>query len=326
MMVLDWRGASPDVVAPVFEQERQRWLKTLQWDSARAWREVERARTTWGLPGFLAMDDAGKALGSIFYLPDSNRYDIGGVTADSPAVTGALLDGVVARAASEDVGEVRCFVFESASNLGNELANRGFRVEPYLYLSASLDAARAATHPETCLAEAHGRRPAPAAITQTRATGSLTSAAWTQNDLGPASRLLRDAYAGEPGRIFAPEGTLGEWERYLRNLVELSACGELNARASRTFRMSGTLAGVAIVTAVAQKTAHLAQFAVHPGAQGKGVARTVLRQAFEAAAEQGFATVTLLVAESNVKARRLYESLGFAPRATFLSACRPHAR
>ena len=57
-------GRSPyELLAPVYEAERQRWLRHLQWDPAPAWREVEEARTTWGLPGFLAVDGAGRVHG-----------------------------------------------------------------------------------------------------------------------------------------------------------------------------------------------------------------------------------------------------------------------
>ena len=68
LQVLDWRGAAREIVAAIFERERQRWIDQLHWDPSRALSEVEQARTTWGLPGLLAFDDGGRAIGSIFYL------------------------------------------------------------------------------------------------------------------------------------------------------------------------------------------------------------------------------------------------------------------
>jgi ribosomal protein S18 acetylase RimI-like enzyme len=314
MIVLDWRGAARDVVAALFEQERRRWLAALHWDPSRAHHEVEQARTTWGLPGLVALDEHGGALGFIFYLPDGHRFDIGGVTAETPAVTAALLDAVVARARSESIAELRCFVFESAANLEHELACRGFHIERYLYLSAALErhTGLAASTP--------GRPPAPAGASRAAETPASLTQAWQPGDVPAIAALLQAAYDRDAGRIFAPLGTRAEWERYLRNLVDHGACGDLNLSASRTLRRAGQVVAAAIVTAVAPRTAHLAQFAVHPTAQGKGLARAVLREVWRAAADQEYEKATLLVAEGNVRARALYASLGFRPVAAFLAA------
>jgi ribosomal protein S18 acetylase RimI-like enzyme len=316
MIVLDWRGASPGVVAAVFERERERWLQLLHWDPARAFREVEQARTTWGLPGLIALDDQGRALGSIFYLPDSNRFDIGGVTADSAAVTAALLDSVMARAASEAVDEVRCFVFESAPNLGRELTCRGFHVERYLYLSAALCRTGLCVPDDSA---GHDGRPVVVGDA-IPAPPPLKTDTWHPADVTAIAALLQQSYDRDSGRIFAPQGTPEEWERYLRNLVEHGACGDLNTSASRILRVAGQVVAAAVVTSAAPRTAHLAQFAVHPVAQGKGLARAVLREVWLAAAQHGFEKATLLVAESNRRARALYASLGLRPVATFLAA------
>lgn len=305
MIVLDWRGAARDTVAAVFERERGRWLETLQWDPARALREVEHARTTWGLPGLIALDEQGNPLGSIFYLPDSKRFDIGGVTADTPAVTAALLDTVVARARAESIGEVRCFVFDSAPNLGNELHARGFSVEKFEYLTATLGPSGV---------QGGGRKPDGGARLETNA--------WRAADLAGTAMLLQDAYDRESARVFAPQGTREEWERYLRNLIEHGACGDLNVQASRVLRSAGQVLAAAVVTVVAPRTAHLAQFAVHPAVQRQGVARAVLEEVWQTTARQGFERATLLVAEGNTRARALYASLGFHPAAAFLAAHR----
>jgi ribosomal protein S18 acetylase RimI-like enzyme len=298
MNIVDWATASADVVAQLFERERRHWLDALQWDPLRAWREVEQARTAWGLPGLLALDDAGRTIGWLFYLPEDNRFDIGGLTAESAPVTAALLDAVLARAQSAEVAEVRCFVYASAPNLTHELEARGFCVEPYLYLSAALPL---------------GSDP------RTRAEGEPRTAQWEARDVSPVSLLLREAYGAE-AQLFAPHGTVAEWSGYLQSLVQYGACGDLNRLASRVLRIGGEMVGAAIVTAIAPKTAHLAQFAVHPGTRRKGIARQVLREALGIAAAQGFTTATLLVAENNAPARGLYESLDFQQRGTFLSA------
>ena len=307
LQVLDWRVAAREIVAAIFERERQRWIDQLHWDPSRALSEVEQARTTWGLPGLLAFDDGGHASGSIFYLPDGPRFDIGGITAETAAVTGALLDNVIARAGSERIPEVRCFVFESAPNLAHELTTRGFHLERYLYLSGFLRT---------------GERPlaSPSSAAETIASPRVRTTGWRPEDVTGVSAVLHAAYDGDSGKIFAPQGTRLEWERYLRNLVEHGACGDLNVDATRLRWHDERVAAAAIVTTVAPGTAHLAQFAVHPSAQGKGAARALLREVWQTAAAQGFERATLLVAEGNDRARALYASFGLRPEAAFVAA------
>lgn len=60
--------------------------------------------------------------------------------------------------------------------------------------------------------------------------------------------------------------------------------------------------------------AHVRQIqglAVDPGARGRGVARALLRAAYEEALRQGASRITLRVLGHNLPARRLYESEGF---------------
>ena len=59
MILRDWREAPQEMLAPAMEGERDRWLRHLQWDPSAAWRDVEQARTTWGLPGLIAVDASG---------------------------------------------------------------------------------------------------------------------------------------------------------------------------------------------------------------------------------------------------------------------------
>src|SRR5215208_4572215 len=100
MILRDWRQASPETMATLHEEERRRWLRILRWDPAPAWREVEIARTTWGLPGFLAVDDRERVRGTAFFLHQENRVEIGGITADDPEATRLLLEGIFEFAAS----------------------------------------------------------------------------------------------------------------------------------------------------------------------------------------------------------------------------------
>lgn len=60
-----------------------------------------------------------------------------------------------------------------------------------------------------------------------------------------------------------------------------------------------------------QPVAHIEVLAVDPAAQGRGVARALMREAESWAREHGFNRVSLNVWVQNERARGLYEHLGF---------------
>jgi ribosomal protein S18 acetylase RimI-like enzyme len=67
-------------------------------------------------------------------------------------------------------------------------------------------------------------------------------------------------------------------------------------------------------------TGHIAQVAVDPGMQGRGVGARLVTGAMAAFAAGGFSRVTLLVSEENHRAVGLYTGLGFRNRASFVVA------
>lgn len=305
MNVTDWRTASVDVLRPVYERGRQGWLRDLGWETSGALREVEHARTTWGLPGFLASDDAGHVRGWTFYFPEDNVFHVGGLTADTPSATSALLDALVDTAEANAAAGVSCFIYEEATGVGPELTRRGFDVEPFLYLSREVAPARHT-------GSRSGRDPRLA----------TTAEEWRPDDVGGAAALMRAAYGPVAGRHFAPRDTPAEWDRYLRNLVTHTACGELNAEATRVIRRGGVMEALVLVTTLSQDTVHLPQVVVHESRRGEGLAAALIEHACAIAAGQGFNRATLLVGATNHAARRLYDRIGFTHRATFVAARR----
>jgi ribosomal-protein-alanine N-acetyltransferase len=74
------------------------------------------------------------------------------------------------------------------------------------------------------------------------------------------------------------------------------------------------------VTALSESTVHLAQVAVHPRMQGRGLAGALVVDSCSAARAKGFEHATLLVDQANQRARALYARLGFTERARFVAA------
>ena len=309
MTLRDWRGADPAVVRDGYDRERRHWEAALAWDTSWTWTQVEQARVSTRLPGYLAVDGSGRMRGWTFFVQDGTTVHIGGLVADAPDTTELLLDGIVSSASTAEAETVACFILDRAPGLGAALARRGFAVDPFLYLSLDLRPRGGSQE------ERQSWRPASAGRTTI-----VLAESWRDDDRAAACRLLREAYTESTGVHFAADGN---WERYVAGVIDQAGCGRFDPALSRVVRRAEGLDAVALVTRVAGRTAHLAQLAVAPDLRGRGLATELLRQTIEGAARAGYQQITLIVGEANTVARRVYEQLGFTLRARFAAARRP---
>lgn len=299
LTVHDWCDASAADALGLYERERAHWLSELSWDTTMAWREIEQSRTAREVSGFIVRDAADAVRGWAYFLLDGDTAHLGGMVADAPQVSSMLLDACLERLRRpHGARRVLCFLPVRAQGLRTALQDRAFACEDYLYQSLSL--------PEGMEAGASQSGP---------------TDGWKATDAVDAARLLREAYHGK-GRHFAPQETQEEWTHYVGNLVERAGCGLLAPELTRLHRGGHGLDALVLVTRIAPDTVHLAQVAVHPARQRQGLGRTLVEEACRRAAAEGFRQATLLVGESNVGARRLYATLGFTDRASFLAAIR----
>jgi ribosomal protein S18 acetylase RimI-like enzyme len=88
---------------------------------------------------------------------------------------------------------------------------------------------------------------------------------------------------------------------------------------TRVVRNGADLQALVLATRIAPGTLHLPQVAVHPKRRREGIAHRLVEEACRAAASRGVKQATLLVAESNAKARALYEKMGFVDTSTFVA-------
>jgi ribosomal protein S18 acetylase RimI-like enzyme len=313
----DWRHVSPEAMAERYARERERALRTLRWDFAPIWHEVEQARTTWGLPGFVARDRDGRMRGMLFYVLEGDRLDVGGISSDDERATGALLDAVLAVAAPIAGCAVRMLVFDAAVALGSGLAARGFQVEPHFYLSRTLDGPA-----DGGRVERGNGRITPGRRAPHERLPDWAFEAWQETDIQPAAALLRRAYEPAASALFAANNEPAEWERYVSNLVTHPGCGTLNAGATVVLREGADMRAVAIVTDIAPGTAHIVQLAVDSGYRGRRLGRALVDEACLRLGARGYVAVTLLVSGANCAARTLYEGAGFHQDAVFLGATR----
>jgi ribosomal protein S18 acetylase RimI-like enzyme len=292
MTIRDWRDADPADTQVLYAREQEYWVRELAWDASTAWREIEQARVTWGLPGYLAIDSDRTLRGWAYYLPEGETVHLGGVVAETREATAALLDACLDSALRPPrPARVSCFLPSRAEGFEQALLERGFTCEHYRYLSRPLTAGDDTTEAEP----------------------------WSGGDLLPAATLLRESY-GQDGRHFAPRGTPEEWEQYVRSLVERPGCGVIEPAVTRVVRDGTHLQALVLATRIAPGTLHLPQVAVHPKRRREGLAQRLVGEACRAAAARGIKQATLLVAESNANARALYEKMGFTGMSEFIAA------
>ncbi|MGE0039799.1 MAG: GNAT family N-acetyltransferase [Vicinamibacterales bacterium] len=300
MTLHDWRDRPAAQVAPLYAAERARWQRDLSWDTAATWAVVEEARTAGRLPGYL-VEERGRITGWTFFLLHDDTLQIGALAADEARGVRHLLERVMAAPEGQQARTVSLFLLPGSPALGAALTRRRFTQRVHHYLSLDLAGAAGA------------------------ATTGAAVRPWRGGDETAAVRLMADAYRGQPSAVcYAPHGRLDEWAWYVRQLLRTPSCGLL--RPDLTFVAAGTAgapAGVVLTTAIDRRTAHIAQVAVAPGTQGRGVGRALVTAAIARARELGYERLTLMVAEDNARARHLYDTLGFTPGPAFLYAARP---
>lgn len=300
MRLEDWALVPAAEMAALYRREAARWQADLDWDSADTWDTLERARGSGRVPGVVARLSSGAIGGWTYYVLHGTELQIGALAATSPGITAALLDTVLASPAALVAARTLLLAFSDAPALAEVLSERGFALNPQHYLACSLD-------------------PVPS---------GRTFEAWCDNDLAATVAVLAAAYGGpDPRRTFVPSGAVPEWYDYLQQLTTTTGCGRFQPALCRlAVRASGSLDGVALITAVSGTSAHLAQLAVHPDAAGAGLGSQLLAAVAAAAAAAGYRHLSLLVSDDNVRARQLYEAAGFTHRGTFLAATRAARR
>ncbi len=301
MIAQDWRLAGAGELGSCYDAEALRWSASLHWDSRSTWALVEAARRAGTLPGFVVRDRHGAIEGWTFYLRHRDALQIGAMVGASRGALEALVQAVLASPEADTLSRILLFAFPQGPELDGVLESHGFTVERYSYLEKP---------------------------TGTDFVPARAGRAWRDEDALRVSALLAAAYGSEDRmRPFAPSGALEEWHEYVAQILTTTGCGSFLPRASVVLPGAGeTPDGVAMVTRLAEDTAHVAQMAVAPGAQRRGLARGLMASVLAGCGAQGFARVTLLVGDRNRPARRLYRELGFEEAAAFVCAVRDQPR
>jgi ribosomal protein S18 acetylase RimI-like enzyme len=293
---IDWQTLPAERVRPLYAAEIERWSSALEWDTGRDWEDVERGRQIGTVSGVAVADETGAIVGWCYYLVHKRALQVGSFIASTDAVAQLMLDAVLSDERRASVDTVTLFAFADAPNLAAALRLRGLAVDRYWYLGRELE------------------RLAPPRVPDVRR--------WRVDDLQATAELLGRAYEGrDEARPFAPRGMAEEWSDYIAQLTTGTGCGRLMSDVSVCIPGGpNRLMGVALVTRIADGTAHLVQLAVDPQLRGRRLGKQLLEVACAAANQAGCGRMTLFVGGRNSRARSLYESSRFESMASFLAA------
>jgi ribosomal protein S18 acetylase RimI-like enzyme len=294
--IVDISDLDSDDLEPLWVAERNLWRDVLAWDVTPVISAIRRAVDRKTLAGKAAQ--LGRAtVGYGYYMLEGHRAVIGSLAClprvSSEEVGARVLDSLVAALKSEaPVTRIESqFVSFGGQELAGEFASHGFEHFQRAFLRRSLG----------------GLPP------ENRWTPSAVIDLWDGSCLERAARLMQLAHEGRvDAQMNELYRTQAGCQTLLQNIIFQRGCGKLVPSASFVAReASGDLSGFVISTEISPRNAHLAQIAVEPDVQGRGLGRAFLVRTLHALARAGYETVSLMVSGSNEKAYALYESTGF---------------
>lgn len=141
---------------------------------------------------------------------------------------------------------------------------------------------------------------------------------WRGGHLPEAAAIMQAAYDGSVDvEINARYRTVEGCRAVLEQLLNQGGCGRPVAAASVLARQRGQGIGFVVITETAPRQGHLAQVAVLPEYQRRGVGRLLLSHSVARLAALHFDTLSLIVSRANAGALRLYQAMGWQAVLTF---------
>jgi ribosomal protein S18 acetylase RimI-like enzyme len=135
---------------------------------------------------------------------------------------------------------------------------------------------------------------------------------WHNTHLSEAAEIMHAAYDGETDTEMS---LLYRTERGCRwildHILHQRNSGVTIDQASAFIRDRGQGVGFIVITEIARRQGHLAQVAVLPAYQGRGVGQWLVNHSLSQLAALQFDTLSLIVSRDNTRAFRLYQNMGF---------------
>lgn len=303
--LLDLRHFSAGSLRPLLEDESRVWSERLHWDYRGSADLLLQYLDSRVLPGYVAVEN-GRVVGYVFCVYEGHKAVIGDVFAlESRESAGEIRNELLARLLEMLQNTPGITRIESQLLLHPHGAHQrvfeaaGFELYERIFMEWPLQGT-AAEHPggNTAAAEAQG----------------LQMRRWAETDLGPAARLIAQAYQGHlDSHINEQYRTASGSQRFLHNIVRFPGCGYFDADSSRAVVSPGSpdLAALLLCSRVREDVGHVTQICVAPEFRGHGLGQLLMKECAAVLARRRFSLLTLTVTASNQNAVSLYEWLGF---------------
>jgi ribosomal protein S18 acetylase RimI-like enzyme len=141
---------------------------------------------------------------------------------------------------------------------------------------------------------------------------------WQERHVHEAAAIMQAAYQTTVDvQLNMLYRTVEGCRSILDNLQQQGGCGPLVADAAVFARHRGQGIGFVVVTEIAPRQGHLAQVAVLPAYQRRGVGHMLVHHCLTQLAARRFDTLSLIVSRENQRAFRLYQAMGLQEILTF---------
>jgi ribosomal protein S18 acetylase RimI-like enzyme len=300
LRIVDLDCVRPSELEAFFHRELVLWRERLSWDVSSAVTAFRRALERGGVQGkAIRCGSSTAAYG--YYLVESGRGVLTGL-AVAPEWRGRDLGPLLVRAMIRELelrGVSRIesqFLSFDAPWLVPCFESEGFESFAREFRRLALNARNGSAK----------ERPA--------APDPFVHRTWKSWNLTEASQVMQSAHvAGIDARMNELYRTSEGCRSLLTSVLRHRGCGASILEASPVARDPQTdrAAGFAVVTETSHRKAHLAQLAVAPDYQGRGLGRRILSRVIERLSDMGYDGLSLMVSRDNHRALELYRSMGF---------------
>ncbi len=313
--ILDLRHFAAPMLRPVLEAESTLWRDRLNWDYLSSAKLLLQYLDSRSLPGYVAVDSAGRVTGYIFCVYEDAKAVIGDVFALPEGLAGGADAG---REVEESLlRRLLELLLHSpgVDRIESQLLLHCDGVHAEIFLDAGFDVYRRLY--------LNRRLVGPSLSADITLEPNLELRSWHDQDLNAAGRLIAEAYRHHPdSHINDQYRSVHGSQRFLHNIVRFPGCGVFAPPASHVVvdKQSKELVALVLGSRVSAHCGHITQICVHPAYRRLGLARMLLRIAAVHFQRLGMTDVTLTVTEANTHAVNLYAEEGYKLAHSFNAA------
>ena len=300
LRIVDLDSVRPSELEGFFRRELALWRDRLSWDVSSAVTAFRRALERGGVQGkaircgsstaaygYFLVESGRGVLTGLAVAPEWREKDVG------PLLVRAMIQELMFREVSRIESQFLSF---DAPWLVHCFESEGFESFAREFRRLALDTTRSSRPREA---------PTP---------DPFVYRTWKSWNLTEASQVMQSAHvSGVDARMNELYRSSEGCRSLLTSVLRHRGCGTAILEASSVVRDPQTdrAVGFAVVTETSNRKAHLAQLAVAPDYQGRGLGRRILSRVIERLSDMGYDRLSLMVSRDNHRALDLYRSMGF---------------